>query len=200
MDSWVEVVRKRNKGKGKGKSTAQSSNDPIMMIAQAQLVPTQGWPHWSRERLPSHPEEPHSTYGQLPSNTHHRGMGVFGLRTLQLDDQVDVPSVWRQQTPGTRTEGGQTRAAPGTPSNSLYKQTLLAPSAQGGDAKGKAGPPATVPQRTRSGTQAAARAETLEKALASTTEGGDPTVKKHLTDELAKPNKRPRTRAPSGPG
>ena len=42
------------------------------------------------------------TYGQGPSYTHHRGMGVFGMRALQLDDQADMPAVRRQQTIGAR--------------------------------------------------------------------------------------------------
>ena len=43
------------------------------------------------------------------------------------DSRPLAPGLWT-------TEGGQSRPAPGTPGNSVYKQTLLAPSAQGGDA------------------------------------------------------------------
>ena len=87
------------------------------------------------------------------------------------------------------TEGSQTRAAPGTPGNSVYKQTVLAATAQGGEAsrptgKGRAAGDSTDKSTVRE--QAAARAESLDKALASITEGGDPSLKTYLSNELAK--------------
>ena len=65
----------------------------------------------------------------------------------------------------------------------------MAASAQGGDAtktsgKGRASGDTMAKSTARE--QATARVESLEKALASITEGGDLSLKKHLTDELAK--------------
>ena len=63
------------------------------------------------------PQDAAPTYGQGPSDTHHPGMGVSGMRSLQLDDKVLLPPVWRPPPPGARRLDYRRRPAQGSPRN-----------------------------------------------------------------------------------
>ena len=208
MEGWVEVVRKRGKSKGgKGKAAPSSSSDPIMMIAQAlgQLLPAQGVAPLAEGKASKPPRKtplpPTDKVRATPTIEEWGcpGCGRYNWMTRLYcrqcgDHRPLAPGVWS-------TEGSQPKAAPGTPGNSLYKQTVLAPSAQGGEASkptGKGRSPGDVSTKSTAREQAAARAESLEKALASITEGGDATVKKHLTEELAKAKQAAQDPRPKG--
>ena len=144
---------RQGQGEGQSRSSEQQRphHDPCTGPGPAGAHPRGGLTGRGKGCQPS-TQNAAPTYGQGPSNTHHReewgclGCGRYHWMTRLTcgDSRPLAPGVWT-------TEGGQ-KVAPGPPS----------------------------PE------QAAACAETLEKALASITEGGDPTVKQHLTDELAK--------------
>ena len=116
-------------------------------------------------------EKPAPSHPQGRSDTHCRRIGVCRVWALQVDDPTLLPPVWRGQAHGSRQPQRQ------APQATVYtSRPFWQPLPRVGCRRAGKGPPETSPKITFR-EHAAARAESLEKALQSITEGGDPALK-----------------------
>ena len=137
MGRGGQEERQRQGGKGKGRTFEQqrSHYDDCTGPRPAGARP-RGGPTGQGKGFQATPQDAAPTYGQGPSYTHHRGMGVSGMRSLQLDDQALLPP----ETKIKGRRGDQARRAQAPGASCLYCPVILMHATLTGVERG-AGPP-----------------------------------------------------------